>query len=55
MTIVLIVYKKLDTRIQILQPPGNEILQPPGNEILQPPGNEYVQIDKPIDGSTNDK
>ena len=39
LTIVLIVYKKLDTRI----------------EILQQPGNEYIQVDKPIDAPTNDK
>lgn len=39
MTIVLIVYKKLDTRI----------------EILQPPGNEYVSVDKPIEAPTNEK
>ena len=39
MTIVLIVYKKLDTRI----------------DILQPPGNEFVNVEKPVDAPTNDK
>ena len=39
MTIVLIVYKKLDARI----------------DVLQPPGNEYIKVDKPIDAPTNDK
>ena len=39
MTIVLIVYKKLDTRI----------------DILQPPGNEFVNVEKPVDTPTNDK
>ena len=39
MTIVLIVYKKLDTRI----------------DVLQPPGNEFVNVEKPIDAPTNEK
>lgn len=39
MTIVLIVYKKLDTRI----------------DVLQQPGNEFVNVEKPIDAPTNEK